>query len=329
MQAEWGEAQADGAVVCRLCPHGCRIAAGQRGRCGARENRGGQLRALTYGQITSAALDPIEKKPLYHFMPGGRIFSIGSWGCNFRCRFCQNWQISQQEVPAQNLTPVEVARRAGADGSVGVAYTYNEPLIGWEFVRDCCREVKRAGLKNVLVTNGFINPEPLAELLPLVDALNIDLKAFNEDFYQRLCGGSLAPVLAAIKLAASQSLVEVTTLLIPGENDDPQELNALAQWVAENCGAEIPAHLSAYTPRYQHQTRPTTADELLQAREIFGRHLRHVYVGNVLTADGSDTRCVGCGQPLVKRQGYRIDARGLGADGSCRACGVKSGIVTG
>ncbi|MCX7933636.1 MAG: AmmeMemoRadiSam system radical SAM enzyme [Planctomycetota bacterium] len=315
-------------VQCLLCPRQCTLAEGQRGNCLARQNRGGEMIALTYGRVSSLAMDPIEKKPLYHFFPGRFILSLGGWGCNLHCAFCQNHSISQAEAATQPLSPAEAVRLAQREGSIGIAYTYNEPLIAWEYLRDCCAAIREAGLKNVLVTNGYLNPEPLAEILPLIDAMNIDIKAFRESFYREICGGSLAPVLRSAELASRCCHVEVTTLLIPGQNDDAAELDELAAWIAAHCGKHTPTHLSAYFPRYRFRHPPTSEADLRRAREIFRRHLRYIYLGNIVGDGVADTLCQNCAAPIIRRRGYEIDASGMDADGRCAACGADNGIIT-
>ncbi len=327
MEAAHYDRLAGDRVQCRLCPHACRIAPGKRGRCRVRENRDGTLVALTYGQAASVSMDPIEKKPLYHFFPGRPILSIGSWGCNLSCVYCQNFAISQHEVPTEALPPEEAVRAAQARDSIGIAYTYNEPLIMWEYLRDCGRAARAAGLKNVLVTNGFVNPEPLEELLPVVDAMNIDLKAFTERFYEELCHGALAPVLATVARAARSCHVELTTLVIPDHNDAPAELEEEARWIAGEAGPQTPVHLSAYVPRYKLQARATSAKTLLRAREILLRHLKHVYLGNMVTSEGTNTVCAECGATVVARQGYHTDTSGMKPDGTCAGCGAENRIV--
>ncbi|MBN2713726.1 MAG: AmmeMemoRadiSam system radical SAM enzyme [Planctomycetes bacterium] len=327
MEAAFYEKIGDGRVACKLCPHNCVIAEGRRGICRVRENRGGTLYALTYARVASVAMDPIEKKPLYHFYPGGDILSIGTWGCNFSCRFCQNWTLSMQEVETEEFPPDRLAATAASRGSIGVAYTYNEPTIWWEYLYDSCRAVREAGLKNVLVTNGFVNMEPLEKLLPYVDAMNIDIKAFHEGFYKELCGVKLESVLEVVERASKNCHVEVTTLIVPGHNDAPKELDNLASWVAEHCGRQTPAHLSAYFPRYKLDVEATGESLLLHSREIFRKHLDYVYLGNVSTADGSDTDCVKCGAKVIARSGYRIDTAGMSQDGRCANCGFDNNMV--
>ena len=315
-----------GVAGCELCPHRCRIAPGKRGICKVRENLDGVLYARTYGRISSLALDPIEKKPLYHFFPGREILSIGSYGCNFFCLFCQNWQISQNEVETWESTPEELVTSALEHNSLGIAYTYNEPLVNYEFVLATAKLAREKGLKNVLVSNGYVNSQPLEELLEYFDAVNFDIKAGSNDFYSALCGGNIKPVLASARTAAAAGVhLELTTLLIPGENDDPAELAWLAEWIAENCGKSTVVHLSAYFPRYKFDTDPTSEEDLIGAWEIFTRYLDYVYCGNMtLAARYSNTYCQQCGSLLVGRSGYRIDISGIEpAAGVCSACGAE------
>ena len=316
----------DGKLQCRLCPHTCTIADGRVGLCRVRRNRGGTLYSEIYGQVTSIAMDPIEKKPLYHFHPGASILSLGTRGCNFACEFCQNWSISQAEAPTSPLTSKEAVRAAERDASIGIAYTYNEPFIWFEYVIETCRLVREAGLANVLVTNGYINPEPLDELLPYVDAINLDIKSIRPDFYRRLCRGTLEPVLATAKAAAPVTHLEITNLIIPGENDSDDDLRDLAAWIATELGADTPVHLSAYFPRYKLKAPPTPAATLERAHAIFSERLHYIYLGNCLSDKGANTVCRGCGAMLVERHGYRV--RMVGLDGTrCVACGEESHIV--
>jgi pyruvate formate lyase activating enzyme len=314
-------------VQCRLCPHFCRIAPGKRGICGVRENRGGTLAAMSYARLTSIAMDPVEKKPLYHFHPGSPILSVGSFSCNFHCDFCQNYSISQEEAPSQEVGPDRLAEMAEEERSIGIAYTYNEPSIWHEYVCDAARAAVARGLVNVLVTNGFFNPEPLDELLEVVDALNIDIKSMDDDFYKRLCGGRLEPVLRSAEAAAKKAHVEITHLVIPGENDSPDQFERLAAWTADHLGPDTPVHLSAYFPRYKLKRPATDHDVLSRAREALARKMRYVYLGNVAARDGSDTRCAGCGAVLVERSGYSVRLRSLGADGACSKCGARANFV--
>lgn len=288
--ASWWEPLPGGAVHCGLCPWNCRIADGALGRCRVRGNQDGRLLALTYGRVSSVALDPIEKKPLYHFHPGTTILSLGSNGCNFDCQFCQNWQISQRESELTSLAPTAAAALA-ADAPardyrcIGIAYTYSEPAIWAEYVRDTARLVHERGLVNVMVTNGYINPEPLAELLPLIDAWNIDVKAFSEDYYRNVCGGRLEPVKETVAaVQAGGAHLEVTTLIVPGHNDSPSEIDALVDWLAA-LSPEIPLHISRYFPNYRLTTAPTPVETLLRIRDQARRKLQYVHIGNVAASE--------------------------------------------
>jgi pyruvate formate lyase activating enzyme len=272
-------------VLCEICPKTCVIPEGHKGFCGARTNREGKIVAANYGKITSMALDPIEKKPLKRFHPGSRILSVGSYGCNLRCPFCQNYEISMgnDSTVYLELTPEELISRALEQiprGNIGVAYTYNEPLIGYEFVRDCAYLAAKKGLKNVVVTNGYINEKPFSEILPLIDAFNIDLKSFSPEFY-RSVGGNLETVKTSIKLAAKQRHVEVTTLVIAGDNDSEEEMRALSSWLA-SVNPEIPLHISRFFPAFKMSNRlPTPIKTILDLVEIAQESLRYVYSGNI------------------------------------------------
>ena len=269
-------------VRCLLCPHACVLAAGSTGRCRVRRNENGELVSLNYGEVSSMALDPVEKKPLYHFFPGKKVLSAGTWGCNFHCRFCQNWEIAHGDPAFVSTSPDRLAELAAEQGplNIGVAFTYSEPVVWFEYVCDAAAAVKKRGMKNVLVTNGFINPEPLADLLPLIDAMNIDVKAFRAPFYQNVCKGELEAVKRTVETAAGHCHVEVTTLVIPGLNDEDDEIVALARWLA-SIDPEIPLHLSRYFPRYKFELPATPVERLQRARAIAGQYLHNVYVGNV------------------------------------------------
>jgi pyruvate formate lyase activating enzyme len=273
-------------VLCGICPHGCGIEEGHTGFCGARGNIDGNITAVNYGRITSIALDPIEKKPLHRFLPGSTILSVGSFGCNLRCPFCQNCDISMADSKAAetyDMTPEQLVDKALAlrpKGNIGIAYTYNEPLIGYEFVYDCAGLAHKNGLKNVLVTNGYICEKPLREILPFIDAMNIDLKGFTEAFYKKL-SGDLETVKRSIALSAKSSHVEVTTLVIPGENDSADEMAALSGWLA-TISPDIPLHLSRFFPRFKYKDKsPTPPETLYTLREIALQHLKYVYLGNI------------------------------------------------
>lgn len=311
----------DGHFRCGLCPHHCRLTAGQDGLCRVRGIRDGIPRALGYGVISAAHVDPVEKKPLYHFYPGEPIYSIGGWGCNLACFFCQNWSISQV-CPAGNdrVTPAQVIRATQANRCRMLAFTYNEPVIGFEFVRDTAQLARAAGIQTVLVTNGYIEPEPAADLLPWIDALNVDVKSMEDEFYRRHCRGSLAPVLAFCGQAVKQGChVEITNLIIPTLNDRPELIRHLARWMATELGPAVPLHLSAYHPDYECQLPPTSAAVLLEAVRVAREAVRYVYAGNLAESAAQDTLCPGCGAVLIRRQGYRVERVGL-ADGVCGGC---------
>ncbi len=272
-------------ALCELCFHHCALDEGQTGLCRARACQDGKIVSLNYGKLTSLALDPIEKKPLRRFHPGSLILSVGSFGCNLRCPFCQNHEISMagdSGIPTVEVSPEQLAAQAAElvpHGSIGVAYTYNEPLIGYEYVRDCAALVHEQGMVNVLVTNGTVEEEPWRALLPLVDAANIDLKGFTPSWYRRL-GGDLETVKRSIVLAAERCHVEVTTLLIPGENDSEEEIRELARWLA-SISPEIPLHLSRFFPQYQMVDRlPTPVEQVYRLSETAQEYLSHVYTGN-------------------------------------------------
>ena len=327
-EARYWTAVGGGRLVCELCPHACRIADGKSGRCGVRIASGGRLMAAGYGLLSSAHLDPIEKKPLYHFHPGSGIFSIGGWGCNLSCSFCQNWSISQS-APRKDapVAPDAVVSAARAQGAMGVAYTYNEPVINAEFVLDCARLARAAGLKNVLVTNGYVSRQAGAELLAAVDALNIDVKSMDDAFYREHCGAALAPVLNFCGQAADAGChVEITNLLIPGLNDSEEAVRALAKWVAARLGRFVPLHLSAYRPEYKLRIPATPAETLERSGRICREELDFVYLGNISTRGGQDTLCPGCGRRWIARRGYSVSVEGLRAC-ACAGCGRPSGII--
>jgi len=269
-------------VHCLLCPHNCRIVSGLTGVCGVRQNIDGKLYTLVYGETTSVSLDPVEKKPLYHYHPGEQILSLGTKGCNFKCPFCQNWAISQDlNVPTEAITSQWVIDKAKECKSFGIAYTYNEPFIWYEFVLDTAKLAKEQGLENVLVTNGYVNPKPLEEMLPFIGAMNIDLKSMDDDFYGKYCKGTLEPVLNTIKRSVKSCHVELTNLIIPGLNDSEDNLIRLVDWVYNNVGADVPLHFSRYFPCYKLNQPVTPKSTLDLACKIAKKKLKNVYVGNV------------------------------------------------
>lgn len=326
------EKQKEDSVRCLLCPHRCLIRPGEQGICGARGNRDGELHLYTAGIISGYALDPIEKKPLYHYCPGSSILSVGSYGCNLRCDFCQNYHISQNISLAgsQRLDPADLVSQATATrGNIGIAYTYNEPVIWFEYVMESARLASLQGLRNVLVTNGYVNPEPLKELIRFIDAFNIDLKAFNNDFYRRFTGATLQPVLDSIRdVADSGRHLEITTLILPGLNDTADEMRREARWIAENAGRSVPLHLSRYFPMYRRSTPATPTETILGLREIAAEYLDYVYTGNMGGDNGgSDTVCPSCHTTVIIRSGYNTRTNGLADDGKCLKCGWQ--IVAG
>lgn len=273
----------EGYIKCLLCPHYCKIRPGKSGKCSVRTNKDGGLKTINYGEITAVGLDPIEKKPLYRFHPGKNILSVGTFGCNFSCDFCQNYSIAQFKSKSQFFSSEALIEKCiTADNNLGIAFTYNEPSIWYEYIYDTAKKLKEDDpeYKIVLVTNGFINPQPLEKLLPYVDAMNIDLKAFNNDYYKTVCGGSLDPVLKTIEKASKHCHVEVTTLLVNGLNDSKEEVDQIASFIG-NVDPDIPLHISRYFPRYK-MDRPATEIEIMtDSQKVAQKYLNHVYLGNV------------------------------------------------
>lgn len=323
--ASYWHRRKDELLQCELCPQACAIPEGEAGECRIRRAQEGQLIATTYGRVTSASFDPIEKKPLYHFFPGRRILSIGTVGCNFHCLFCQNYETSQTGNLSytQELSPeaaVELALRQ--PGNLGLCYTYNEPLIWFEYALDCCKLAREAGLLNVFVSNGYISPKPLEELIPYIDAINVDMKALDEDYYKRLCSGRLQPVLSNItRLVEAGVHVELTNLLVTGQNDSEDQIKRLVDWVAE-LSPDLPLHFSRYFPAYQLALPPTPEERLDKAYELGRARLNYVYLGNVMSALGANTYCPRCGNLLIEREGYSTRVVGL-QGAACRKCGTR------
>jgi len=322
----WEQAEG-GRVHCLLCPQGCRIGEGELGRCRVRRNVAGKLRSLNYSRISSAHWDPIEKKPLFHFHPGSPILSLGTVGCNLACAFCQNWSISQDTVGTQRLTPDEAVEQARREASnVGIAYTYNEPFIWYEFVSETARLAKAAGMKNVLVTNGYVNEAPLREVLPYIDAMNVEIKSMSEDFYRELCRGRPEPPRRTVEIAREAGChVEVTNLVIPNWNDGDDDLQGLIEWVA-GLGRDVPLHFSRYHPDYKLTEPPTPAETLVKAREMAQQKLDYVYVGNLFGSAGEDTVCPSCGKVVVARRGFAVSRVSV-KEGRCEYCGAEIAIV--
>ncbi len=318
-EAMYWEKMEGGKARCHLCPHNCLITEGKFGVCRNKKNEGGTIYAPYFAEITALSMDPIEKKPLYHFYPGRSILSIGTRGCNLSCSFCQNYHLWDGEVRTEPLPPEEAVEAAKRNGSFGIAYTYNEPYMSYEYVIECARLAREAGVKNVLVTNGYYNEEPFEELLPYVDAMNIDIKSIRDDFYKKLCKGKAAPVMKTIERANEECSVEVTNLIITDENDSDEDLGALVDWVA-SVDPAIPIHFSAYRPMYKMENPATSIERLLRAYELAREKLRYVYLGNVVLDVGQHSYCPHCGEMLVERNGYRTRIKNLEGE-SCKACG--------
>jgi len=319
----------DGRLQCDLCPRHCHLGEGQQGLCFVRARAGDQMVLTTYGRSSGFCVDPIEKKPLNHFLPGTPILSFGTAGCNLTCRFCQNWDISksrQVDTLADAASPETIARAAVELGCRSVAFTYNDPVIFLEYAVDVAAACREAGIRTVAVTAGQICPEPRREFFAAMDAANVDLKAFTERFYRDLCGGRLATALETLEYLHEETevWVELTTLLIPGENDGDDELDAMTRWVVEHLGPDLPLHFTAFHPDWKLLDRPATPpDTLTRARRI-ARHngVRHAYTGNVHDEDGGSTFCHSCGERLIGRDWYRLTHWGLTADGACSQCGA-------
>jgi pyruvate formate lyase activating enzyme len=319
----------DGRVQCDLCPRLCKLHEGRRGLCYIRARSGGRVVLTSYGRSSGFCVDPIEKKPLDHFLPGTSVFSFGTAGCNLACRFCQNWDISkarEDDVLADRASPEEIARTAGELGCRSVAFTYNDPVPFHEYAIDTAVACRARGIKTVAVTAGYVCAEPRAEFYRHIDAANVDLKAFTDDFYHRFCAGSLGPILETLEYLRDETSVwiEITTLLIPGLNDSHEEVDRLTRWIADRLGPEVPLHFTAFHPAFRMLDRaPTPPATLTRARQIgLGNGLRYVYTGNVHDPEGQTTWCHVCGAALIERDGYRLGHWGLDAQGCCLACGT-------
>jgi pyruvate formate lyase activating enzyme len=320
----------DGRVECQICPRLCKLHEGQRGLCFVRGNVGGAVALLSYGRSSGFCIDPIEKKPLNHFLPGTPIFSFGTAGCNLACKFCQNWDISksrEMDRLMDQASPEAIAFAAQQTGCRSVAYTYNDPVIFHEYAIDTAIACREVGVRSVAVSAGFQCAEPRAEFYQYMDAANIDLKAFTEDFYHRLCGGHLQAVLETLEYIKHETNVwlEITTLLIPGENDSEAELERLTQWVVEKLGPDVPLHFSAFHPDWKMlNTVATPPSTLIKARQIALKNgIHHAYVGNVHNRDAASTWCHQCGHLLIGRDWYELSEWNLTDSGTCRHCGAS------
>jgi pyruvate formate lyase activating enzyme len=326
--ARWWHPTEDGRIQCDLCPRDCRLGDGQRGMCFVRQRAGDQLVLTTYGRSSGFCIDPIEKKPLHHFYPGTSVLSFGTAGCNLACKFCQNWDISksrEMDRLVDQASPEAIARAARESGATSVAFTYNDPTIFAEYAMDTADACHALGLHTVAVTAGYIYPEPRRALYAKLDAANVDLKAFTEEFYRKVTASSLEPVKDTLRYLVHETTVwtEITTLVIPGLNDSDAELTQLAEWVAGDLGADVPLHFSAFHPDYKMRDIPATPIATLRrARQIARRAgLRYVYTGNVHDPEGDATACPGCGTPVIERDWYEILASRLD-HGACAACGT-------
>jgi pyruvate formate lyase activating enzyme len=324
-EARYYEKLPHNSVRCVLCPQNCLIAPGRTGICGGRDNVNGTLHAKNYGECVSLSMDPIEKKPLYHFFPGSSILSTASNSCNLKCPFCQNAEISQQRSATQYVSPQKLVDIALQENSIGIAYTYTEPLTWYEYVIDVAKLAHEHSLKNVLVTNGMINEAPLMELLPHIDGANIDLKSMDSKFYEGIVHGKLETVLNTIRIVKKHWHVELTNLVIPGYNDSPEAIAELVDFTAD-IGVETPLHFSRYFPHYQFSVPATPVKTVESACETARRKLHYVYVGNVQTDNGSCTYCPDCGNSLIDRSHYQVFTRGI-ENGRCKKCGRSVDFV--
>ncbi|MCP4349736.1 MAG: AmmeMemoRadiSam system radical SAM enzyme [Desulfobacterales bacterium] len=330
MKAYLQESLENKTVKCNLCNHRCIIKEGRRGICNVRENQGGNLESLVYGRLIAQNADPVEKKPLFHLAPGSLSYSIATVGCNFKCQFCQNASIAQMPSDRQGMimgdpaSPEEIVDAALKTKCRSIAYTYTEPSVYFEFAYDTAKIAHEKGILNVFVTNGYMTPEALQMITPCLDGANVDLKAFNDDFYKKLCGAKLEPVKETLKLMKSLGiLVEITTLLIPGLNDDKTELENLALFIAESLGPGTPWHISRFHPTYKLTDRPpTSVKNLVMAREIgIKAGLRYVYIGNVPGEKSESTFCYKCGKIVIERWGFSVRKNQV-ENGKCSYCGA-------
>jgi pyruvate formate lyase activating enzyme len=320
---------------CDLCPHHCILTDGKTGICLVRSNTGGVLYTLNYCRPVSVAIDPIEKKPLYHFYPGSSIYSTGPCGCTFKCLFCQNCGISQEFIDAKEIPYADLAQDVIQSRTIGIAYTYSEPYTWFETIMEVAPLIREKGLKNVMVTNGFMEPDPLSRLLEFIDAMNIDIKSIRPGFYRRLCKARLEPVLRSCEQAKKQCHIEITNLLIPEENDSEKDIKDLVDYIASNLGNDTPLHFSRYFPRHKLDLPPTPSSTLRLAKEIASDKLDYVYVGNIEMEDCSNTYCPSCKTLLIKRCGYDVsietslERNPATAMGMCGNCHFQTNIVIG
>jgi len=315
-------------IRCLLCPRECEVANLERGWCGVRENRDGEYQTLVYGALCAANVDPIEKKPLFHYLPGTRAFSVATAGCNMECKFCQNWRISQyrpEQVESVSVPPARLVGLAKAYKCPTIAYTYTEPIIFYEYMYDSAALARKAGVGGVMISNGFINPKPLRELCKHLTAVKIDLKAFTDQFYRKVCRGMLKPVLRTLEVLKEVGIwFEIVVLIIPTLNDSSEEIRRMSKWICSNLGPDVPVHFSRFHPMYRLTNLPVTPVRTLdRARRIaLDAGLHFVYVGNVPFHPGGNTYCPSCGRVLIRRVGYKVLENSIGADGKCPSCGA-------
>lgn len=328
MEARFYSKAIDKNVQCNLCPHNCTISSGKYGFCRVRQNINGTLVSKNYGKVSSLGFDPIEKKPLYHFYPGSEILSVGSLGCNLKCEFCQNWQISQTSVEdfkrgTEHITDDKIIEIANTRrNNIGIAYTYNEPTVFFEFMIDIAQKTKENNLKNVMVTNGFINQEPLRELNNFIDAYNVDLKSFDNDFYSRYTKSNLEAVKESLKtIAKAEKHLEITNLIIPELNDNENDFKNMVQWIRDNLGKETVLHISRYYPTYKLTVEATSVEKMQKLDAIAKEYLDFVFLGNVLLPEGNNSQCPDCGEILISRSGYMTLERSVSNKGDCIKCG--------
>jgi len=328
MEARWWRDAGQGKVLCELCPRFCVLPEGKAGYCGVRFNQGGRLQTAVHGLTSGFCVDPVEKKPLYHFLPGTSVLSFGTVGCNLGCIFCQNWTLSDRAI-LEGLRPAsveDVVDAALAEGCSGVAFTYNEPAISAEFCIDVAKACRKKGLRTLAVTSGYISGRAREDFFDVMDGANVDLKGFTEDFFHSFCGARLAPVLETLEFLAERKhpWLEVTNLLIPGANDDPGQIRDLARWMFQHLGADVPLHFSAFHPDHRLRDRGATPASTLRAARIIAREegLRFVYLGNIRDEDGSATHCSHCGEVVIRREGFHIRNLRI-KEGACACCGER------
>lgn len=324
----------DNALNCKICQRRCLISPGKTGFCQMRENVDDKIYSLNYAAVSSAAVDPIEKKPLFHFYPGSMVFSLGSVGCNFRCRHCQNWGISQAElenIPTRDMLPEDAIRLTKEYGCKSIAWTYNEPTMWFEYTLDSAKIARREDIKTIYVTNGYMSEESFQEIRPYLDAANIDLKGMSEKFYQDLCEARLEPVLDTIlRMHDAKIHIEVTNLMIPGYNDSDEDIRSLVKFMADEVGVEVPLHFTRFFPQYQMQELPPTEIKYLEKAYKIARDagMKYVYIGNVPTADGENTYCPECGETVIKRDGFSVMSDKIKETRKCPRCKADIDIVT-